>query len=110
MGSKKLEYIDALRGWAVLLVISSHVSGPLLELPYPARKLANFGWYGVQLFFLASAITLLISWRTDGRAFLPKVPEFFIRRFFRIAPLYYLGAIFYFIIDNKFWIQPKHIL
>lgn len=100
MTSTKLDYIDALRGWAVLLVITSHVSGPITELPYPLRKLTNYGWYGVQLFFLASAITLLLSWQADQRALSVKTREFFIRRFFRIAPLYYAGALLY------FWLMP----
>ena len=46
---------------------------------------------GVQLFFVASAITLSMSWnaRHDG------VVNFYIRRFFRIAPMFYLALAFF---------------
>ena len=60
--SQKQGYIDAIRGWAILLVITCHTGGMFPELPYPIRKLTNFGWHGVQLFFLASAVTLCMSW------------------------------------------------
>ena len=95
----KVDYIDAVRGWAILLVMTCHVGGLFPELPYPVKKLTNFGWHGVQLFFLASAITLLMSWRRQKAAENNKVFAFFIRRFFRIAPMYYSGALLYFFVQ-----------
>ena len=99
METQKLDYIDAVRGWAILLVITHHVSTMFPEMPYPVKKLTNFGWHGVQLFFLASALTLLLSWhRTqvhDGSS----IRSFFLRRFLRIAPMYYTGAVIYFIAE-----------
>jgi peptidoglycan/LPS O-acetylase OafA/YrhL len=53
------------------------------------------GMYGVQLFFIASALTLMLSQkrhRVESRPWL----KFMLRRFFRIAPLYYLATLFYF--------------
>jgi peptidoglycan/LPS O-acetylase OafA/YrhL len=54
----------------------------------------------VQLFFLASSLTLLMSWNSEverkGRV---DAVAFFIRRFFRIAPAYYLAGIFYYFIE-----------
>jgi peptidoglycan/LPS O-acetylase OafA/YrhL len=49
--------------------------------------LAAQGARGVQLFFVASAITLCMSWkaRQDG------IGPFYVRRFFRIAPMFYLA-------------------
>lgn len=88
-------YIDAVRGWAIILVIGCHVGDVFPALPYPARKLANFGWHGVQLFFLASAVTLLMSWHRQRGTGGKRVGAFFVRRFLRIAPLYYLGALVY---------------
>jgi peptidoglycan/LPS O-acetylase OafA/YrhL len=94
-------YIDCVRGYAVVLVITCHLTGAFAELPYPVHRLTTLGWHGVQLFFLASAVTLLMSWHHDlarfGRA---PVAPFFIRRFFRIVPAYYAAAAFY------AWLEP----
>jgi peptidoglycan/LPS O-acetylase OafA/YrhL len=95
----KYPYIDALRGYAVLLVILSHTGGMFPELPYPIKKLTNLGWSGVQLFFLVSCVTLMMSWRSDERKGIASPFQFWIRRFFRIAPMYYLAAIFYLIAE-----------
>jgi peptidoglycan/LPS O-acetylase OafA/YrhL len=96
---RKYAYIDALRGYAVLLVITSHTGGMFSQLPYPIKKLTNVGWHGVQLFFLVSCVTLLMSWRSDERKGIANEASFWLRRFFRIAPMYYLAAIFYFFVE-----------
>ena len=95
----KQNYIDAVRGWAILLVITCHVGGMFPELPYPVKKLTNFGWHGVQMFFLASAVTLLMSWHKPGDHDGLAVRSFLIRRFLRIAPMYYLGGLIYYLAE-----------
>jgi len=95
----KYAFVDALRGYAVLLVITCHTGGMFAELPYPLKKLTNLGWHGVQLFFLVSCVTLMISWRDDEAKNRVSVARFWHRRFFRIAPMYFLAALFYFIIE-----------
>lgn len=97
-GVKKLAVIDAARGWAILMVIIVHTAGLLPELPWPVRKLTNYGWFGVELFFIASAFTLLLSWHKREMPLSEKVTGFYIHRFLRIAPMYYFGAALYFII------------
>ena len=96
----KLAYIDSLRGYAVLLVITAHVGGMLPQLPFPLKKLTNYGVSGVQLFFLLSCVTLLLSWQADQARGTASLKRFWLRRFFRIAPMYYLAAAFY------FWAEP----
>lgn len=88
---KHYTYIDALRGYAILMVIATHI----LQF-FPAwsgfiRKLIDQGARGVELFFLASALTLMMSWssRNDG------MRNFYIRRLFRIAPMFWLGIVLY---------------
>jgi peptidoglycan/LPS O-acetylase OafA/YrhL len=87
---KKFDFIDALRGVAVLLVITAHT-----PLPPRISVLNVVGSYGVQLFFIVSAFTLFLSLEAkSGREVRPFL-FFFIRRFFRIAPAFYLAAAFY---------------
>jgi peptidoglycan/LPS O-acetylase OafA/YrhL len=96
---KKYDYIDAVRGWAILLVITCHVGGRFAGMPYPIKKLTNFGWHGVQLFFLASAVTLMMSWHRQNAKYWTATGRFFVRRFLRIAPLYYTGALIYYVVE-----------
>ena len=92
MNNKNFEYVDFLRGLAIFLVIINHIphNDHLInsDTPNLLKYLSLFGTYGVQLFYLMSAFTLFNSLdnrKEDG--FL----NFFIRRFFRVAPLLYLG-------------------
>lgn len=100
-GHPVFAYIDCLRGYAILLVITCHLTFSYPELPYPVHRLTVLGWHGVQLFFLASCLTLLMSWHGEaarrGRA---EIGAFFIRRVFRIMPAYYLGGLLY------LWLDP----
>ena len=97
----KFAWIDALRGYAVLLVMMVHSSQPFYgDLNY---GLTHSGLYGVQLFFIASSYTLFRSYEKrssiDGRN---TRLFFFIRRLFRIAPLYWLAIITYAIAGNMY--------
>src|SRR3978361_2265537 len=89
-----------MRDYAILLVIICHTTYLFPELPYPVHRVAILGWHGVQLFFLASTVTLMMAWRyektRDGSV---DVVAFFLRRFFRIAPAYYLASALYFFLD-----------
>lgn len=93
----KLRYIDALRGLAILGVVVVHTSQYGHDIPtfHPALlSLVSSGARGVQLFFVASAFTL---WLSMSRRKVEQHPtrNFFIRRVFRIAPMYWLGILFY---------------
>ncbi len=92
-------YIDCTRGYAALMVITCHLTYLFPELPYPVHRLTVMGWFGVQLFFLASCVTLLGSWRAETDRGRPDMVAFFVRRFFRIAPAYYAAALLYYAFD-----------
>lgn len=86
---KKFDFIDALRGWAILGVISVH-SSMVGAVPDFIQPFIFGGSRGVQLFFIVSAFTLFYS--LYSRKDTCKFRSFFIRRFFRIAPLFYIVA------------------
>jgi peptidoglycan/LPS O-acetylase OafA/YrhL len=90
----KFEFIDSIRGVAILMVILVHVALSVKTESPVVRNLAAYGQMGVQLFFVASAYTLTHSWlkRLDEPN---RLRNFAIRRFFRIAPVYYLGIALY---------------
>ena len=101
-------YLDALRGWAILLVLLIHASQgqfafhalggldpterPDVVLPAALAVVCDAGGDGVVLFFVVSALSLTISAQKlatmDLRAYA-------LRRFFRIAPMYYCGIALY---------------
>jgi peptidoglycan/LPS O-acetylase OafA/YrhL len=88
--TEHLAFIDALRGWAFLSVLLVHVQ-TIVTLPRRVGQLAGPANYGVQFFFVISALTLFMSY--EARSSLDRRPlaAFFIRRLFRIAPLFWLA-------------------
>ncbi len=95
---KKSDYITILRGLAILLVLIVHVSqfGSGMQFVHPyITSLMNNGARGVQLFYMLSAFTLFLSFSRRGFKENNAILKYFIRRFFRIAPLYYVAIIFY---------------
>lgn len=89
-------WIDNLRGIAILMVIAVHASHGLKESTSFLSMAFGFGGYGVQLFFVASAMTLCMSLeRSYGNA--GWLAHYAVRRFFRIAPMYYTGIVIYFL-------------
>ncbi|MDB5853311.1 MAG: hypothetical protein JWR22_1352 [Herminiimonas sp.] len=93
---KKYDYIDALRGYAILLVILTHASQAGPAMNPVLMRLFDQGARGVVLFFVVSALTLSLSWYArQGDA-----KTFYIRRLFRIAPMFWLVMIVYFSMDG----------
>ena len=92
--SDKLDWVDRTRGFAILLVIVVHVSQRATLTDPMLRWLTDYSQMGVQLFFVASAFTLChaLARRRDEPS--PQL-ALYIRRVFRIAPLYWFAVIFY---------------
>jgi peptidoglycan/LPS O-acetylase OafA/YrhL len=98
-GIKRYGYIDALRGYAVLGVMAVHVGALTPKAASPVPQIAHDGAYGVQLFFVVSALTLCLSWRSRGDGAIP----FYIRRLFRIAPAFWLAGLAYLLVVDGSW-------
>ena len=93
----RLDWLDALRGVAVLGVVFVHAS-QLSRNSGILGKLAEFGQNGVQLFFVISALTISMTYESHLRQFGSSCQAqagWLTKRFFRIAPLYYAAAVFY---------------
>jgi peptidoglycan/LPS O-acetylase OafA/YrhL len=103
----RVRYIDALRGWAILLVLLTHASqgqmsidalyqagpqSPALDLPFWLRTICAYAGSGVHLFFVVSALSLALSCRARGKQ---SYHAYLLRRFFRIAPMFYAGIVLY---------------
>jgi len=95
---KRYIFIDALRGIAILGVIIVHSHQRIQGLPGWLKAIAGNGAMGVQLFFMVSAFTLFLS--IDSRKEDNHLIKFFIRRLFRIAPLFFCGILLYLLIDG----------
>ena len=104
----RLDYIDSLRGFAAYYIVLYHLvllPDPDLKVPLWARELVLSGGTGVTLFFVISSFTLYLT--MDRRDSEPqKIVSFYLRRFFRITPLFYLWLVFIIIRD---WYLYNHI-
>src|SRR6185295_12601469 len=96
VSENKIKFVDALRGIAILGVLIIHC-GQMGTNSFP-RLIQNIiinGAIGVQLFFVASAFTIFLTYRNRYDKEQNPVTNFLIRRFFRIGPMYYLGIIYF---------------
>lgn len=107
-----LPAIDGLRGLAVLVVVLFHgtVNGPrFVALSY--RELRDFGWMGVDLFFVLSGF-LITGILHDTRGQPRYFSNFYARRALRIMPLYFVYLAIFFAIYghiDSFWHQLLHL-
>lgn len=85
--------IEALRGYAAFAIVIFHVIHlTQAAVPQSLEFMKWFFGYGVPLFFVVSAFSLAYGYAgklSAGR----QVTEFYLRRLFRIAPLYYLAIL-----------------
>ena len=98
----RLDFLDSLRCFAIIYVVVSHlvlIPQPNLAIPeWIAAFIINGGDAGVSLFFVLSAFSLSYSIDArSGEAMLTR--KFYIRRFFRIVPLFYFMMVVYWIRD-----------
>jgi peptidoglycan/LPS O-acetylase OafA/YrhL len=86
------QYLDLLRGVAIIETMLVHFANGWTFSPSAdptLRPLLNSGQHGVRLFFFLSAFTLALSWNRKAQT----TAQFFVRRFFRIVPLYWAAIL-----------------
>lgn len=114
--SKRIPELDGIRGTAILVILVFHwisaEAGSLVHQSFLPRKLEalwwSFGWSGVDLFFVLSGFLIggiLLDARDSDNYF--KV--FYLRRFYRIIPLYGVlclmsVAVFYAHLSTHAWL------
>ncbi|MEP6683519.1 MAG: acyltransferase [Parafilimonas sp.] len=95
--SHKLHGLDHLRAFAITFVFFYHY-GRLFPHPDWTNTISGFGWSGVDLFFVLSGY-LIASQLFKNIAQQNKISlkEFFIKRIFRIIPIYFVVVALYFL-------------
>lgn len=97
------DFITGLRAIAAFMVVAIH-TGAFSELGEIGRNMTDNGKHGVQIFFVISGFTIAATYRQAA-----SFKQYFTRRVFRIAPLYYLvtGVAFVLIaagvISHPYW-------
>ena len=119
MEKGRIAALDAGRAIAVVGVVAVHLSFQFPNLPDSVALIARMGQYGVQLFFVISAITIFMTLEADRERFSAArhiTLRFYIKRFFRIAPLYYVAIAIYGLISwgasrsgyERAWVLGAH--
>ncbi|BAO92059.1 acyltransferase family protein [Caballeronia cordobensis] len=111
--------LDAGRALAIVGVVAVHLSFQFPNLPGAVTLVARMGQYGVQLFFVISAITIFMTLEMDHARCADArhvTLRFYIKRFFRIAPMYYAAIAIYGLISygamrsgvERAWVLGAH--
>lgn len=90
-----LEGANVVRFIATMMIVAFHVAlMPPLEIPSSLIFITTYGGFGVPLFYTLSAFVLSYGYfgRLDKA---DQIQKFYIRRFWRIAPLFYVMMTYY---------------
>jgi len=92
--------LDTLRALAILVVVFYHLT-VFGELPWRILCVTDFGWMGVDLFFVLSGFLIgqqVLKPYLTGRR--PSITEFYRRRMYRILPAYLVVLALYFLVPG----------
>lgn len=90
---QRLAFLDGLRALAALAVVIYHITGSISQsLIAIYSYVFDLGRFGVVLFFLCSGFIIPLSLQRAN-----SLRQFWVRRFFRLYPLYWLSLLFWLI-------------
>lgn len=93
----KLYGLDHLRAFAIILVFLFHYQLPFFGHPVWLKDVVKFGWTGVDLFFVLSGFLISSQLFVQIKYGMPiSFKQFFLKRFFRIIPAYWVVLTIYF--------------
>ena len=100
-------WIDSLKGIAILGLIALHTN--LFDLPGIIGEIASYGSYCVQIFFVISAYFSFCSYARNydnNTSLVINAKHFYISRFIRLAPIFYIATIAYWVIQGgaQYWL------
>jgi peptidoglycan/LPS O-acetylase OafA/YrhL len=110
--TRRLPELDGLRGVAILLVLLEHYVAESQQatgsIAHVLSRLFRMGWTGVDLFFVLSGF-LIGGILLDVRELPNYVKTFYVRRAYRILPLYYVWITLYVVAGyiGSRWIVPR---
>lgn len=107
---KRLDFLDGLRGVAILLVIAGHIGSHTDQIGL-LRYWSRFGSHGVQLFFVISAVTIMMTLQSGLLKSDRPFRDFYAKRFVRIASVYYAGILIYLAfygMESRGWSDGPH--
>jgi len=88
--NKTYPFLTSLRGYAALMVFLIHGGTFLRDQNFILQGLVDYGKFGVEVFFIISAVTLSLSIHNTKKF---NFFHYLKRRFWRIAPVYFLVCI-----------------
>jgi peptidoglycan/LPS O-acetylase OafA/YrhL len=101
----RLEWLDALRAVAICMVVAVHTA-QWMPVPDSIGPLFIEGARGVQLFFVISGFTMMLSLSRNNAVGPVNWAGFAVRRVFRIVPLFWIAALFWFFLlrgEPHYW-------
>lgn len=99
--SPRYAYLDLIRTIAIVMVVFSHTI-QMLPSVYPwIKEFAEFGKYGVDIFFVLSGFLIgKLFWREAKQQEQVNLLRFYMRRAFRTMPPYFIALILAFVSVN----------
>jgi len=96
---QRLTELDGLRGFALLMILAFHSISQEGEFPAGSflaylQRAVSMGWTALDLFFVLSGF-LIGGILVDARESPSYFTTFYVRRFFRIVPVYYAWVLLY---------------
>lgn len=100
MEKRRIEAVDYLRGCMALAIMFYHFTAWSSGVPDGNTILGRLGVYGVSIFYILSGMSLYLAY-TSTSWNKAEIITFWKRRFFRIAPVYWIACIGVLILLNQ---------